>query len=235
MRYTVGLVLAAGLLTVCATTAQAQEDRVDFSLGAGFTAPNSEVRDHLGDGYNFNIGLQVNVTRAFAIEGLYSFNGLGDKQIEVPLSPTPFDATVPSRFSADMNMQYFTVSGIFQRPEGSSVRPYGLIGMGVYYRPIKVTTPGVGFAPGFCDPYWYVCYPGQFVPVENIIGERSSTDFGMDFGGGAKFGSFYSELRYHYIWGPTVPTTGPVQPLPGVSALREANGQFLQFTFGFRF
>jgi len=32
-----------------------------------------------------------------------------------------------------------------------------------------------------------------------------------------------------------VPTTGPVQPLPGVSSERKANGQFLQFTFGFRF
>jgi len=71
--------------------------------------------------------------------------------------------------------------------------------------------------------------------VENIIGKRSSTDFGMDFGGGANFGTFYTELRYHYIWGPTVAEVGPIQPLPGVSSVRKANGQFLQFTFGFRF
>ena len=70
-------------------TAQAQEDRVDFSLGGGFTAPNSEVRDHLGDGYNFNFGVQVNVSRAVAIEGLYSFNGLGEKRISAPLFPFP--------------------------------------------------------------------------------------------------------------------------------------------------
>ena len=82
------------------------------------------------------------------------------------------------------------------------VRPYGLVGMGVYYRPVKVTTPGVGYAPGYCDPWWYVCYPGGFVAVDNIIGERSSTDFGMVFGGGVNFGAFYAELRYHYIWGP---------------------------------
>ena len=236
MRYTLGFVLAAGLLTVCPMTAQAQEDRVDFSLGGGFTAPNSEVRDHLGDGYNFNFGMQVNVSRAVAIEALYSFNGLGDKEISVPLVPTPFDVGgVPTPFSANMNMQYFTVSAVFQRPEGSGVRPYGLVGGGVYYRPVEVTTPGVGFAPGFCDPYWYVCYPGEFVPVENVIGKRSSTDFGMDFGGGANFGTFYTELRYHYIWGPEVATIGPIQPLPGVSSVRKANGQFLQFTFGFRF
>ena len=82
---------------------------------------------------------------------------------------------------------------------------------------------------------WYVCYPGGFVPVENVVGQRSSTDFGMDFGGGVKFGAIYAEIRYHYIWGPTVPETGPTQPLPGVSAERKANGQFLQTTFGIRF
>jgi len=154
MRYTLGFVLAAGLLTVCPMTAQAQEDRVDFSLGGGFTAPNSEVRDHLGDGYNFNFGVQVNVSRAVAIEGLYSFNGLGEKRISAPLFPVPTplddDVALPNELSAEMNMQYFTVSAVFQRPEGSGVRPYGLVGGGVYYRPVQITSDELGFAPGFC-------------------------------------------------------------------------------------
>jgi hypothetical protein len=80
---------------------------------------------------------------------------------------------------------------------------------------MKVTTPGVGYAPGYCDPWWYVCYPGGFVPVENIVGERSSTDFGMDFGGGVRFGPVFAELRYHYIWGPTIEGQEvAVNPLP---------------------
>ena len=41
------------------------------------------------------------------------------------------------------------------------------------------------------------------------MGERSSTDFGMDFGGGVNFGAVYAELRYHYIWGPEVQIEGP--------------------------
>ena len=102
-----------------------------------------------------------------------------------------------------MNMQYGTVNAIFQRPQGG-VRPYGLVGMGIYYRPMEITTPGVGWVPGYCDPWWYVCYPGGWVEVDQIVGERSSTDFGMDFGGGVRFGAFYAELRYHYIWGPTI-------------------------------
>ena len=99
--------------------------------------------------------------------------------------------------------------------------------------PIKVTTPAVGFVPGFCDPWWYVCYPGGFVPVENIVGDRSSTDFGMDFGGGVHFGAIYAELRYHYIWGPDI---GPQGTAAGsTTTTRKANGQFLATTFGFRF
>ena len=89
----------------------------------------------------------------------------------------------------------------------------------------------MGYIPGYCDPWWYICYPGGFVPVENVIGERSSTDFGMDFGGGVNFGVVYAEVRYHYIWGPEVDVpNGEAAPTK-----RKANGQFLATTFGVRF
>ena len=225
-------IIVTGVLVSVPAVARAQDyKKVNLSIGGGWTTPNSDVRDHLGNGYNFNFGLQVNVTPVIGIEGLYSFNGLGDKRISIPVSPTPFDSSVPTDFFGSMNMQYGTVNLVLQRPHGG-VRPYGLVGMGVYYRPVKVTTPGVGYVPGYCDPWWYVCYPGGFVPVDNIVGDRSSTDFGMDFGGGVHFGVFYAELRYHYIWGPTVSVpAGSVLP----AATKKANGQFLATTFGFRF
>ena len=150
--------VAAGLPTIASGSAQGK--KVNFSFGGGFTAPNSEVRDHFGDGYNFNFGVQVNVTPAIGIEGLYSFNGLGREGHLHYCSRSQSGAAAcrPTIF-ADMNMQYGTVNLVVQRPKGG-VRPYGLVGMGVYYRPIKVTTPGVGWVPGYCDPWWYVCYPG---------------------------------------------------------------------------
>lgn len=228
--FAAGLVLAAMPLT-----AQAQEKRTLFSIGGGFTAPNSEVRDHLGDGYNFTIGLQVNVTPVFGIEGLYSFNGLGEKSRTVNIADVPGGPTSPTELTGSMNMQYGTVAAVIQAPSGN-VRPYGLVGMGVYYRPIEVSTPGVGFVPGYCDPWWYICYPGGWVEVENVIGERSTTDFGMVFGGGVNFGTFFSELRYHYIWGPEVEALQATPPIAGVDHdTRKANGQFLAITFGFRF
>ena len=35
-----------------------------------------------------------------------------------------------------MNMQYGTANVVLQKPDGA-VRPYGLVGMGVYYRPSR--------------------------------------------------------------------------------------------------
>ena len=236
MRYkSLVVLLAVACIALSSTGAQAQDRPVNVSIGGGFTIPNSDVRDHLGDGYNFNFGVQVNVSPVIGIEGLYSFNGLGDKDINLDVSGSPGGSTVPTPFSASMNMQYGTGSVIFRAPQGT-IRPYGLVGMGVYYRPVKVTTPGVGYVPGYCDPWWYVCYPGGFVPVENIIGERSSTDFGMDFGGGVNFGAVYAEIRYHYIWGPEIEPQ--VNPLTGAAVSGtggKANGQFLATTFGIRF
>jgi len=232
MRHKIRLVwIVAGALTVSASSADAQEKRVNVSFGAGYTAPNAEVRNHLGDGFNINFGVQVNATPTLGIEGLYSFNGLGQKQKSIPVSINPPDAGIPTDFFGDMNMQYGTAALVLQKPDGQ-VRPYGLAGMGVYYRPVKITTPGVGYIPGYCDPWWYYCVPGGFVPVENILAKRSSTDFGMVFGGGVNFNAFYTEVRYHYIWGPEVevPTGGGTAP-----DLRKANGQFLAITFGLRF
>ena len=171
---------AAGLSIMAPPMAQAQDKRVHVSLGGGWTAPNSEVADRLGQGYNFNFGVDVAVNPVVAIEGLYSFNGLGEKQFKLQVQPNPPiegqpPTTVDTDFFGNANMQYGTLSAIFQRPEGG-VRPFGLVGMGVYYRPMEITTPGVGWVPGYCDPWWYVCYPGGWVEVDQIVGERSTTD-----------------------------------------------------------
>jgi opacity protein-like surface antigen len=228
-RTTLGFTFAM-VMAALATPAVAQDRPLHFILGGGYTAPTSEIRDHLGDGWNFTIGAQVNVTPVIGIEGVYGYNGLGDKRISIPVSGTPGGSTVPTDFFGHMNMQYGLANLVVQSPHGG-VKPYGVVGGGVYYRPVKVTTPGVGYIPGYCDPWWYVCTPGGFVPVDNVIGERSSTDFGMDFGGGLKFGAFFTDLRYHYIWGPTIkePTTGTT------TSDRKANGQFFIWTFGIRY
>jgi hypothetical protein len=93
------------------------------------------------------IGAQFNVTPVIGIEGLYGYNGLGSKQISLPVSGAPGGAGLPTDFFGDMNMRYGIANLIVQKP-GGGVTPGGVIGGGVYYRTIKVTTPGVGFVPG---------------------------------------------------------------------------------------
>src|SRR5918993_653377 len=117
MRYRTAGVLITVFVATLATEAQAQEQAVNFSLGGGWTAPNSDVRDHLGDGYNFNIGLQVNVNPVFGIEGLYSFNGLGEKTRTINIADIPGGPTSPAALTGSMNMQYGTVSAIIQKPD----------------------------------------------------------------------------------------------------------------------
>ena len=102
MRHIRFVVLASFAVTLFASQAIAQDKRVEGVISGGYTAPNSEVRDHLGDGYNFNVGVQVNVSPVIGIEGMYSFNGLGDKRISIPVSPTPGGGAVPTDFFADM-------------------------------------------------------------------------------------------------------------------------------------
>src|SRR5262245_17793680 len=239
MRHAALLFTLAFALGAPPAYAQDPDKPVTMQIGAGYTWALSDVRDYLGDGFNFNIGVTWEASPTIGIEGLYGFNGLGEKDFTLPLLATPVDAAgVPTQFTGDMNMQFGTTSLVVKSPSRSRVRPYGLTGVGIYYRPVTVTTPGVGFVPGFCSPWWYYCVPGGFVPVDNVVGERSSTDFGMVFGGGVNIAasdaaSVYIEFRYHYIWGPEINPT-EAQTLSGVTA-RKANGQFLPFTVGIRF
>jgi Outer membrane protein beta-barrel domain len=235
MPHTATIALVAGLLlTALPIDARAQEERLHVSFGAGFTAPNSEVRDQLGDGYNFAFGVQFDVTPVIGIQALLSTNDLGDKRLPIPVSLTPTLLSIPTDFIVSMSMQFATANLVVQKPEGS-IRPYGLVGAGIYDRPAHVTTNGAGWVREYCDPWWYVCYSGGFVPVTNIVGERSSTDFGMALGAGANFGgTFFAEVRYHHIWGPTIEAT-QVDSLFATPTPRKVNGQFIASTVGIRF
>jgi opacity protein-like surface antigen len=238
MRKVSLLLLVAAL--VAAVPAHAQDKRVDVNLGAGYTFALSDVKDHLGNGYNINLGVTIWGTEMLGFQAEYSFNGLGQKQITISQPNPPIAGCPPGGcsnitsgpFYADMNMQYGNFNLVVRPPVQGAAHPYFIAGVGVYYRPVKVTTPSVGYVPGYCDPWWYYCVPGGWVPVDAIVGSRSSTDFGMDFGAGVnvKLGdsvAVYVEGRYHYIWGPSYKDQSGND--------KKATGQFFPITFGLRF
>lgn len=236
-----GFFVTAALIAAAPAAAQDVKP-VQINIGGGFTGVYGAAADHIGNAGNFTIGALFNTQGPFSLQTEYGWNGMKQKQLSLPVFPTvnPLGGT-PTNFFADGNMQYFDVNALVHGNRSSKAQPYGLVGLGYYHRPVQISTPGVGYTT-VCDPYWYVCYP-TLVSVDQVVGSRSSNDFGMDFGGGVNFklsdsASIYFEVRYHYIWGPTIPSGNvPTQPIAGVSppASLKANGQFLPITVGFRF
>jgi opacity protein-like surface antigen len=235
----VGLVFGAAVLV--ATTAAAQDVKpVQLTIGGGWTGVYGPAKNHLASNAgNFTVGILFNLNPILSVQGEYAWNGVKKKQLSLNVYPTPVqDGGTPTNFYADGNMQYGSGNVLIHAPTHGKAKPYGIVGAGVYYRPTNITTPGVGYTT-VCDPWWYVCYPA-LVSVDQVVGSRSSTDFGMNFGGGVDFrfhehASFYVEVRYHYVWGPTlkVPAQLPAGFTPPADL--KANGKFLPITFGFRF
>ena len=233
-------------LVAVATPAAAQDERpVQLTIGGGWTGVYGAAADRIGNGGNYTLGVLYNVNETDGNQGEYAWNGIKNKQLLLPVFPQPLaSGGVPSDFFADGNMQYGSANILFSPKVSGRAKPYGITGLGVYYRPVSITTPSVGYTT-ICDPYWYVCYP-TLVPVDQVVGSRSSTDFGMNFGGGVNYkiadngASVFFEVRYHYIWGPEISQANvPTQPIAGVtpptgSGLK-ANGKFLPITIGVRF
>ncbi|HEY6359602.1 MAG TPA: outer membrane beta-barrel protein [Vicinamibacterales bacterium] len=232
------LMFGAFLVTlVAAAPASAQGDGpVHFNIGGGFTVPvfddasrAPDDEDPFGTGGGFNIGLTFEPTPVFGIQVEYAFNRLAGKDREIPLT-TPVGALTNGLIESHHNMQYIDFNGVFKMAGDALVKPYGIGGFGMYYRSVSLTSPDIGFTT-WCDPYWYVCYPTA-VEVDRILGDRSTWDPGINFGGGVTFAlgdeaAFYVETRWHYMWGPEV------TDFQGQT--RKVNGQYWPVTFGFRF
>jgi hypothetical protein len=238
MRRVMSLLFVAAV--VAAVPAQAQNEEpphllpFEVHVGGGYTFSMSSVRQYLGDGYHVNTGLTLSLTPVLGFQVEYSYNGLGKKTVNVPGGTLPSGVTVVP-VSADMNMQYGNFNLVVRPPTRGRVKPYLISGVGVYYRPVKVTAPTAGYVPGYCYPYYYVCYPGGAVVVDQTLASATTTGFGIDVGGGMFVlmsreagGGFYIESRYHYMWGPELKDD------QGVSH-GKANGQFLPITIGLRF
>jgi hypothetical protein len=235
-------ILAAGLvLLIAAAPASAQDHKpVDVYFGFGWAFPSTNVKNDFNAGWNGTIGATYNITEQIGIQGEYMYAHMNGPDKTISVFPTPV-STVSSNGLIQSNHQMHT--GLFDliykvHPKESPFGGYVLGGGGIYHRIVQLTTPSVGYAT-VCDPYWFVCYPAA-VPVDQIIGNRSENDFGINFGGGVTFGhfesaKFYVEARYHYVWGKTINPTN----IAGTTATVCPNGcttnaAYFPLTFGVR-
>ena len=231
------------LLVVLGTAAPAlaQDDKpVDVNIGFGPTFPTSGFKDSFDTGWNGTIGVTFNLNPNLGVQGEYTYARMNGPEKTILVSPSPGGITSSQLIESNQQMHIGGVNLVYKsHGSDSAVGGYVLGGLGLYHRQIQLTSPAIGFAT-FCDPYWYVCYPTA-VSVDNILGDRSSNDFGINFGGGVTFGreaKFYVEMRYHYVWGPTITPTAsnlPAGTTTNCSGGCSSNAAYFPITFGVRF
>jgi hypothetical protein len=224
-RVTIGLIAVVAALTV--SNAMAQTKKYEISAGGGFTFATGDIEEHFGNGGHFEAGFTFLPRDTFGIQFQYAYTKLNGKDVQLPVSPIFGGATLNQNFSSHMHMNGFSFDAVF-KPKGKD-GVYFVAGPGIYNRTVSLTTPSVGFVT-VCDPYWFVCFETP-TEVNRLLGDRSSTDFGLNGGGGYNFkisdsASLYAEARYLYVWGPDVVIQGQQRA--------NANGQFIPLSFGIR-
>lgn len=227
------VLLVAALWVAAAGVAPAQDKPVDVNFGFGVAIPVTGLNDSFDTGWNGNAGVTFNVTPTFGVQAEYMYMRMDGPEKTISIVENPIAAIVTNGLlEANHQVHALTFNGVYKAKTDGVVGGYGLAGLGWYHRTVQVTSPSVGYTT-YCDPYWYICYP-VLVPVDTIIGDRSSNDFGINVGGGITFGrsaKFYIEARYHYVWGPTI--TRPAEPGREAEEL-STNAGYFPITFGIR-
>ena len=222
------------LTLVVAAPALAQDYKpVDVNFGFGWAFPSTDFAKSFDAGWNGTIGATFNINEKLGVLADYTYTRMNGPEKTISVVSNPIAGAVTNGLlESNHQMHVGTFDLVYK--EQSKEHPIGgyvLGGGGIYHRIVQLTSPTVGYTT-YCDPYWYVCYPA-LVSVDQIIGDRSSNDFGINFGGGVTFGhqaKFYVEARYHYVWGPKVNVPAGVT-VPNTST----NAQYFPITFGVRF
>jgi opacity protein-like surface antigen len=225
MRIVKAVVFAAGLLALVPGLANAQEKRWHINLGGGPTFMGGDLGDKFETGWGPAFGLTFDANERVGIQVEYAYRWFNVND--------HIDAQ-GGRLSANHQTHQLDFNFIASlAPADAALRPYIVVGPGMYYRSVEITEyVGSGI---ICDPYWYVC--GTY-PVTDVVGERGGWDFGFNVGGGLGFkigesSEFYVETRYHYVAGPEF---DPPAGLPSGSGTGgSTTGTYLPLTFGFRF
>jgi hypothetical protein len=231
------LVFAVLVLLVVVVPASAQDKPVTINIGGGVLMPLSGLNDAFNTGWDGGIGATFNVSPTFGLQAEYMYNWMPGPEKTIFVSPDPGGINASSQLiESNHNIHAVTFNAIYASPKTAKVGGYGLGGLGYYHRTVQLTSPAVGYAT-VCDPYWYWCYPAA-VSVDNILVDRSSNDIGINFGGGVTFGGeaakFYTEFRYHYVWGQEVRQQGAVVPGGPCEQGCSTTAQYSQINFGVR-
>jgi len=227
-------------LLVASTPALAQDYKpVDVNFGFGWAFPSSDFKNSFDAGWNGSFGLTFNLTPHVGIQAEYMYSRMDGPERTISVVATPVAAAATNGLLESNHQMHVGTFNLVYKAQSRDMPlgGYALGGGGIYHRIVQVTSPSVGYTT-FCDPYWYVCYP-TLVSVDTILGDRSSNDFGINFGGGIHFGheaKFYIESRFHYVWGKTIEpvTTAGGATTQVCSGGCSTNATYYPLTFGVR-
>jgi opacity protein-like surface antigen len=235
-----------GIVILASPVAAQDYKPVDVNFGFGWAFPTGDFKERVNadgssggwdTGWNGTIGGTFNLNPNLGLQAEYIYARMNGPDKTISLAATPVAAQLTNGLiesNHQMHIGSFNVIYKGQSPD-HPVGGYVLGGAGLYHRIVQLTSPSVGYTT-YCDPYWYVCYPAA-VSVDQIIGDRSSNDFGIDFGGGVTFGreaKFYVESRYHYVWGKSVTPTTTTAGTTVCSSGCSTNASYFPITFGVR-
>jgi hypothetical protein len=234
------LLASVFVVLVTAAPAIAQDERpVSFSLGGGALFPTGGLNDSFNAGWNGGLGVTFNITPTWGVQGEYNYHWMPGPEREINISPTPNGSpTTIGLLESNHHMHAGTFNLVNRINPGRDrkIGGYLLAGGGIFHRTVQITSPSVGYTT-YCDPYWYVCYPA-LVEVDRIVGDRSSNDFGMNFGGGVTFGTdvkFFVETRYTYVWGKdVVPSAGVLPASTTTPTSLSTSASYMPLNFGVR-
>ncbi|MFP2909573.1 outer membrane beta-barrel protein [Pyxidicoccus sp. 3LFB2] len=192
-----------------------------FNVGGGLSLPLSDAGDRFETGRGFQLGAGFQLMRKFGItaEYLNTYHGVQDDVLDA------------AGVEGSHRMQSGTLNAVVNVLPRSRLGLYLIGGPGLYYRKVEVSQfAGVAAVP-YCDPWLLYCTT-DVVPVSEVLGSRSTTDWGLNAGAGLTFSLFgdlrlYAEARYHYIFGPEFTAQD--------GSSRNANGQYVPIMFGLRY
>jgi opacity protein-like surface antigen len=198
----ISTVLAAtAVAAALAAPLRADEPPLYWHLNGGWTPTIGTTADFLDSGYTVGAGLTWNPLSsdswALQTDLAYSSFNATSRLINLGASAHP-QVRVDDGHATVWQL---TVGGRYYLPMSTSVRVYGIGGIGVYKRDVKLTQT-VLIAGGWCDWYGF-CYSGV-VPGDVVVSSQDTTKFGWNVGIGLEYrleygAAWFLEARYHSI------------------------------------
>jgi hypothetical protein len=212
------------IVLLCLPRLAAAQDHTFYGVvGIGPTSAFGSAGDALSTGFNFTFGgaYRINQNLALRMDALASRHDV-KSSVRNQLGVGNGDAWLWD-FDGDV---------VVSTPMHGRTSFYGVGGIGVYYRRLSLSDPfGTGVQP-VCQEWLLVCPSVPFNSTA-IVGDRASTDFGVNAGVGmnvrvSQRQSAFVEFRYHYIWGPS-------QSAQNGQPAINAHTELLPITFGVKF